>query len=165
MYRVLFVCSTNFSRSPLAAALLRARLKQVNLSGKIIVDSAGAFPGFEPRNPERRTCELARAHGYDISGHRTREITQEDFAIADLIVVLDDDTYHHLRKLTEHTANAGKIRRFVEYFGDLSLTDLGDPVLGQIGFEEMFDILEKGVEQLARSLTHRHISAKKPDES
>ena len=62
--RVLFVCRGNICRSPLAAAILRRRLSEGALSGRVEVDSAGLSDvnaGLAPHSQARRAPESARA--------------------------------------------------------------------------------------------------------
>ena len=154
--RVLFVCSNNFSRSPLAAAVFNALVESAGVRQYFIADSAGAFAGQEPRPVERRTTEFARRHGIDLSSHRTREVIAGDFGQFDHLMVLDQDAYWFLKDM-EGRVEESKIRRFVEAFGDLSLEEIADPVLGQASFEKTFELIEKGVRHLLRELIRGHV--------
>ena len=64
-HRVLFVCTYNSVRSPMAAAILNAVA-----SGRYIAESAGLFPS--PVDPGVVT--VMRERGIDISDHRPRSL-------------------------------------------------------------------------------------------
>lgn len=88
MPSVLFVCYANQFRSPAAAVLLRARLKQAGLEGDWNVQSAGTWPqaGATLPPPLLRELELI---GVPIRDHRSRPITGEMLAGMDLILVME----------------------------------------------------------------------------
>jgi protein-tyrosine-phosphatase len=74
-FKIVFVCGGNTCRSPMAAGLAAAALKDI-----ATVSSAGVEAWGQPASP--KTLELMqRRHGIDLSAHRSRDI--ED-------VVLDD---------------------------------------------------------------------------
>jgi protein-tyrosine-phosphatase len=77
---VLFVCTHNAGRSALAAALARARGRDL-----IHVESAGTDPNHEP-NPVTVAC-LAEL-GIDDSSHRPTAVTDEDLRAADVVVAM-----------------------------------------------------------------------------
>lgn len=64
--RVLFLCTGNSSRSPMAAALLRARAGE-----RVEAYSAGSHP--RPLNP--RAGKALSRYGIDLSGHQPRQLT------------------------------------------------------------------------------------------
>ena len=85
---ILFVCTGNTCRSPMAAALLRQLLNERGGKFKNIrVSSAGLYaqPGA-PASPE--AVETMRGYGVDLSNHLARELAREELAAADLILTM-----------------------------------------------------------------------------
>lgn len=85
--RILFVCTGNVCRSPLAERLLRAGLADRAGDDGVEVTSAGtrALVG-EPMTAE--TADLVARHGGDPAGHRARQLTADLLAEADLVLAL-----------------------------------------------------------------------------
>ncbi|MDO8736420.1 MAG: hypothetical protein Q7K29_04985 [Thermoleophilia bacterium] len=83
---LLFVCTGNICRSPLAEAFLKDYASKQGLAGRIEVSSAGTH-GWDgnPATVEARTA--GARHGLDLSGHRAREVRrpimdENDFVLA-----------------------------------------------------------------------------------
>jgi protein-tyrosine phosphatase len=92
--RVLVVCYGNIYRSPLVEYLL----KHHPLAVDIYVRSAGFY------EKERRCCvedyqKLLVKKGYNLSGHRSKKITQEDLSWADIIVIMDRKNWDQLHQM------------------------------------------------------------------
>ena len=87
MPSVLFVCTANRFRSPLAAAVLRKNLEQRQIGDSWRVESAGtwATPG-QPALPE--VYEAAQRIGIDLSAHRSRRLSRDLLSGYDLILVM-----------------------------------------------------------------------------
>lgn len=77
--RLLFVCTANRARSPMAAAILRAKLAAAGIDG-VDVASAGLLPGGAPATPEA----MVAVPGLD--EHVSRQLAPAMVAGADLIV-------------------------------------------------------------------------------
>jgi protein-tyrosine phosphatase len=90
MANILVVCTANQCRSPLAAAMLHRRVAQRGLAHK--VKSAGLLRGGE-RSPGQ-IIEVARLHGFDLSEHRSDQVTTRLLDGADLVLGM---TRHHIR--------------------------------------------------------------------
>jgi protein-tyrosine-phosphatase len=85
--KILFVCSGNTCRSPLAEVLARRLLADEGLDG-VEVDSAGAFAADgSPASTGAR--EAARDAGLDLTRFRSQRLTEEHVDGADLIVVME----------------------------------------------------------------------------
>lgn len=86
MRNVLFVCSGNTCRSPLAEGIAK-KVFPARLLKEIKFSSAGvsAVEGL-PASP--LAVEVAKEHGIDISRHRTRLLSKRLVQEADLIVVM-----------------------------------------------------------------------------
>ncbi|MDX2193445.1 MAG: low molecular weight protein arginine phosphatase [Gemmatimonadales bacterium] len=83
---VLFVCTGNTCRSPLAAAILADRLAKAGVAG-IEVSSAGISP--IPDAPASEGSYLvAMEHGLDLSAHRARLLTPSLVKQADRILTM-----------------------------------------------------------------------------
>ena len=84
---VLFVCTGNSCRSIMAEALLRKRLKEL---GKDYVDirSAGirALSGMAPTE---NTVTVMKEEGVDVSGLKSKDITNDMIRNSDLILVME----------------------------------------------------------------------------
>jgi protein-tyrosine-phosphatase len=85
---VLFLCTHNRIRSPMAAALTRLRFGPL-----MRVDSAGIRPGGEP---DYLAAAVMDELGADISAHRPKglEVFEEEGPF-DLIVSLSPEAHHH----------------------------------------------------------------------
>jgi protein-tyrosine phosphatase len=94
---VLFVCLGNICRSPLAEAALRAQAVANGLA--LTIDSAGtsALHAGNPADP-RAIAEAAR-HGIDLSAHRARQVTVQDFMQFGRIYALDQRNLIDLKAL------------------------------------------------------------------
>src|SRR5512136_1311836 len=83
--RVLVVCVGNICRSPMAEALLRARLGHWP---RFDVSSAG-LSALVGRPADESTVALMRERGIDISAHRARQLTPRLVAGSDLVLVME----------------------------------------------------------------------------
>lgn len=82
--RVLVVCTANQSRSPMAEVLMRRRHEAVGAAASVA--SAGSRRGGEP--PSSGSVRAMARRGLDLSGHRSRELTANDLAGADLVLCM-----------------------------------------------------------------------------
>jgi len=80
--RVLFICTGNTCRSPMAATIFKSLSK-----GKYDVDSAGVSP--HPGDPASTNAVKAmEVMGLDLSQHRSKQVTKEIIESADLVLVM-----------------------------------------------------------------------------
>jgi len=85
--RLLFVCTGNICRSPMAEGLMIERLSQEGRQ-YLSVSSAGIFANTG-NPPEPFAVQVAREAGVDISGHRARVVNNESLSWADIVLVME----------------------------------------------------------------------------
>ena len=97
MKKIMFICSGNTCRSPLAEGLFKKYLNDNNIND-IEVGSAGVgvFPGDEV---SINSILVAGSRGIDISSHRARNINPEHIMTTDLFFCMSDS---HKQVLLRH---------------------------------------------------------------
>ncbi|HST66796.1 MAG TPA: low molecular weight protein-tyrosine-phosphatase [Mycobacteriales bacterium] len=146
-YRVCFVCSGNICRSPTAEAVLRRRLDEAGLTGRVVVDSAGLGDWHVGEGADERSAAALRTRGYPAWVHEAKQFTARDFADRDLVVALDAGHERDLRQLARSAADRAKIRMLRSYDPgadtDPAGLDVPDPYFGgEQGFEHVLDLVE-----------------------
>jgi len=137
--RVLIVCLGNICRSPTAEAVLRVRLCEAGLEGRVEVDSAGTGGWHIGMPPDARSQRHAKLRGYDLSKLRGRQISDIDFNRFDLVLAMDDDNLVDLEQMKPPNTHA-EVRLF-------AAQAVPDPYHGPAaGFEHVLDLIERASE-------------------
>jgi protein-tyrosine-phosphatase len=84
---ILFVCTGNLCRSPMAMGLLRQRLAQEGLEARHKVLSAGVY-AVDGQQASRDAISAMAERSIDITEHIAHTITADDVVGADLILVM-----------------------------------------------------------------------------
>jgi len=151
-YKIIFVCTGNICRSPLAEAAFGHLLREADLSSRFQVDSAGTDEWEVGKQADPRMRRVAAGHGIEID-HVARQLTRADIAEYDLLLAMDMMNYRNMRSLAG--ALAGKIKLYREYDpqGGPS-AEVPDPYYGGAeGFEHVYRIVERTSKELLAALT------------
>jgi protein-tyrosine phosphatase len=139
--RILFVCSGNICRSPMAEALFAHLARERGVLDRFEVDSVGLHGYHEGEAADPRTRRQGARHGVEVTSI-AREIRLPDIARADLVLAMDRG---HQRDLTRMSPpeHRHKIRLMRSYDRPGADPDVDDPYYGGTeGFERMYDVLE-----------------------
>ena len=147
MARILVICTANICRSPVAAALLRARLRQRGLADWT-VGSAGTWV-MEKRPASRHSVTLMSRHGFDIADHRATMVEESHLRDADLALTMEDGHAEALR--AEFPAQAHKVFMLTEMIG--RNYNIPDPYGGpaheyQRMYENLVEVIDAGLERI-----------------
>ena len=120
MPAVLFVCTGNLCRSPMTEALLRARLARDEARRDWQGGSAGVWTA-DGRPASAYAVEEMSQRGIDLRGHRSRNVTREMMAEADLVLAM---TRQHAEALgaafPDHTHKVYLLSEMVGQMYDIS---------------------------------------------
>lgn len=136
MTQILFVCTANRYRSPIAAACFRDQLHKRNEGLEWSVLSAGTWTtdGL-PALPE--AIQRAKRVGLDLQPHRSRVVTEELLKSADLVLVMENGQKEALQ--VEFPAQREKIWLLSEAATGLPY-DIPDPVTNPSNVEAASEI-------------------------
>ncbi|WP_447950676.1 low molecular weight protein-tyrosine-phosphatase [Chryseobacterium koreense] len=148
--KLLMVCLGNICRSPLAEGILKSKLPD-----HFTVDSAGTISLHEGEQPDKRGLEIARTHGIDISGQRSRPITNRDLLDFDKIYCMDLRVYEEVVSMAKDEEQRKKISLFLESAGETGDNlEVFDPYWsGMDQWEEVYQVLDQACSVIAEKLT------------
>ncbi len=144
--KILFICTGNTCRSPMAAALMNKIAENNDLD--ISAQSAGIYadPG-EPASEE--AIEVMADYGIDLSSHRSRNISDDMIAESDLILTMTEG--HKMMTSALAPDKIFTICEFSGYDGDIIDPFGGDVEEYEETAEAIYDCLTEIAEKIADS--------------
>ncbi|OIQ92374.1 glutaredoxin arsenate reductase [mine drainage metagenome] len=131
---VLFACTMNAIRSPMAAALMR------HFHGRQVwVESVGVHKG----EPDPLAAVVMDEIGIDLAGHRPRSFDELEDSSFDLVISLSPEAQHHAVEMTRAMACE------VEFWNTL------DPSLVEGTRDQRLDVYRQVRDQLERHILRR----------
>lgn len=177
--RVLFVCTANVCRSPLAEAMLRQRLRALNLADKVQVRSAGTCASQHGRRPDARIEKLAAQAGIALGRIRSRLLTPKMIERSDYVLVMEQRHLDDVALLfaVSHGANTDvadvaisdktfiprkTLPQNVQLLGsylprrNTAVNDIPDPYFGDWqGFNDIYELIDSALDNLSTDIEKR----------
>jgi protein-tyrosine phosphatase len=136
--KIVMVCLGNICRSPLAEGILRSKT-----DASVTIDSAGTGAWHAGQQPDKRSIEIARRKGIDISTQRARQFTIQDYSDFDLIYVMDRSNYANVLELAPDEKARQKVKLILEEVQNSPVSEVPDPYYGENdGFSHVFELLD-----------------------
>ncbi|MFJ4223342.1 low molecular weight protein-tyrosine-phosphatase [Microbacterium sp. NPDC089695] len=148
-FRVIFVCTGNICRSPMAEVVFRDLAERQGLGARIVSRSAGTGDWHLGERADHRTIDALTRRGYDGSQHRAKQFTFASFSDNDLVVALDRTHERNLREWARDEDEEGKVALLLAFDPAAPSLDVPDPYYAGA---EMFDSVLGMIEAATRGL-------------
>lgn len=149
MIRIMFVCTGNICRSPLAHRMLEKMARERGLREEIHVESSGTDAWHVGEEVDSRMQRTAAKHGLRMH-HRARRLSREDLRQYDIVFAMTAGHVRSIHSLARSDSGGDQVRvRFFRSYdprvsAGTNPPDVPDPYYGGTeGFEEVFTIVER----------------------
>ena len=142
------VCLGNICRSPLAHGILEHKLQQKKLNWT--VNSCGTSSWHIGEPPDRRSIEIARMNGIDISQQRAAQFSKEDYKNYDLIIAMDASNYNDIISQAQNESDKAKVSMLMNYLYKGENRQVPDPYYNG-GFQLVFDMISEATDKLIKN--------------
>jgi len=139
--RILFVCTGNTCRSPMAGAYFKS-LCEKSARTDITVDTAGTFAG-EGEPASTQSVSVMNDYGIDLSPHKSSRLTREKIDAADLIIAMTSSHRQHIGSMSPPALKKTRtLLEFIQNNGNISDPFGGTEKIYSDCFSEMKEALD-----------------------
>jgi protein-tyrosine phosphatase len=150
---VLFVCTANICRSPMAEGAFRTLVRKAGLEAAFTIASAGTTNLHAGSAPSPPAVAAAARRGYDIADRRAHQVTSDDIARADHVLAMERIHLADLRWMAPR-GMTDRLQLLSKYGPPVGIVDIKDPYGGTAQeYERALDIIEVSCKGLLAALT------------
>ena len=145
-YRVLFVCTGNTCRSPMAEGILKKLIaERGNETPPIEAASAGTM-GLTGVPATAPAIDVSAAYGIDLGNHSSQAASQELLRKSDLVLALAVDHYEYCRVVGVPENKLFLVRAFPEHQADMGQLSVPDPIgQGHEFYRRAFFLIDEAI--------------------
>jgi len=139
---VMFVCTGNICRSPMAEAVFRKMVQDKGLLEKFIIASSGTGRWHVGEPPHIGTRLVLSEHNIEVGNKRAQQLKYDDFENYDYLIAMDQENVEDVQYYFKQ-----KLRRLLEFAPQGVPLNVPDPYY-EHNFDEVFRLVNIGCEGL-----------------
>lgn len=152
-FRVVFVCTGNICRSPMAEVVFRHLALSAGVGERVLSTSAGTGDWHVGERADHRTLAALERRGYDGSAHRAKQFTLAAFHENDLVIALDRTHERILRHWAQRDDHRDRISLLTSFDPAATMPDVPDPYYADgRAFDDVLGMIESASRALFRQL-------------
>ncbi|MDD3303328.1 MAG: low molecular weight protein arginine phosphatase [Clostridia bacterium] len=125
MVKIMFVCTGNICRSPMAHYYMQSKVKELGLENEFLISSCGTYAINGERSTDNAILSM-KAYDVDLTPHRATNIGDTDIGNYDFVITLTvkhkNDIINYYKELKDKTFT---LKEFVN--DDVNYKDVDDP--------------------------------------
>jgi len=135
---VMFVCTGNICRSPMAEAVFRKMVQDKGLLEKFIIASSGTGRWHVGEPPHIGTRLVLSEHNIEVGNKRAQQLKYDDFENYDYLIAMDQENVEDVQYYFKQ-----KLRRLLEFAPQGVPLNVPDPYY-EHNFDEVFRLVNIG---------------------
>ncbi len=153
-FTILFVCSGNSCRSPMAEGLMK-KLLYPDYGDQVHIHSAGTL-GIDNNPATLNAIQVAQEKGVDISHHRSQGLTRHLVATADIIFAMAENHYEFMNTYyPDYKENIFLLKAFATNKDRPRRVSIDDPIGQSIKvYRRVINEIEKELMRILPTIVH-----------